>query len=203
MLNTNIRRPQLEQVLKYLKPIMPYLSEYLKNIAIYDSNNQCCLYFDEQSINYLLKNGNINQSESDRLKQNAEIFKTYNDYKIQLKYENGHYYAIVVVIGKNASTEVMMMLDTGATKSMISEDVALKTGSETLSSEQMMYFQTANGLVKYPLVKRRLVLEDTGKDLEISVNTKDNINLLGMDFLKDCSIDSQERCIYVKIKAEE
>ena len=92
-----------------------------------------------------------------------------------------------------------MMLDTGASMTVISLELAGKTGHEDLNFTKTKVFSTAKGLMTCPIVERKILIGGIEKKQKVAVNLEDNANLLGMDFFRDknYTVDFTSNCIYV------
>jgi transcription elongation factor Elf1 len=101
--------------------------------------------------------------------------------------------------GKYGSYECVTMLDTGASMTVISLELAQKTGQENLNKVERRSFSTANGLLSCPIVGREIIVGNLDRKQLVAVNLKDNSNLLGIDFFesKGYIIDASSKSIYV------
>ena len=94
-----------------------------------------------------------------------------------------------------------MMLDTGASTTVISLEIGGKTSykGEDLNNAEKRTFSTAMGLLECPIVERNVSIGGIDRKQPVAINVKDDTNLLGVDFFKDCNyiIDSKAKCIYV------
>jgi hypothetical protein len=82
---------------------------------------------------------------------------------------------------------------------VLSEEVVKKTGLDDLQRAPRREFDTANGLLTCPIVRREINVAGFRKNIEVAVNQKDKMNLLGMDFFEgmDYIVDFQNSAIYV------
>jgi len=82
---------------------------------------------------------------------------------------------------------------------VISLELAQKTGYEDLNEISRRTFSTAKGLMSCPIVQREVVVGDLYKKQKVAVNLEDDSNLLGVDFFKsrEYIIDIPSKCIYV------
>ena len=112
---------------------------------------------------------------------------------------NGHIFIPVIVAGEYGSYETIMMLDTGASMTVISLELAQKTGHEDLNEISRRTFSTVKGLISCPIVQREIIVCDTYKKQAVAVNLEDDSNLLGMDFFesREYIIDNTSKCIYI------
>ena len=187
-------------IIKNLVPVLDHSDGYLKNVAIYNEKHQCYLFFDENALNELVKNKKLGTNTTNEAKRKGEEFLRHNSIKIDFKEINGHIFIPVIVIGEYGSPEtIMMLLDTGASMTIISLELAQKTGQEDLDGVPQETFSTANGSMTCPIVQREIIVGELDRKQAVAVNLEDDSNLLGVDFFesRDYIIDSTSKCIYV------
>jgi predicted aspartyl protease len=191
--------PAITDIIKYLIPVLDYSGAYLKNVAIYNKKHQCYLFFDENALNKLIKNKNIGANAISEARKKGESFLRYNAIKIDFQEKYGHIFIPVIVVGECESYEVIMMLDTGASMTVISSELAQKTGYEDLKEISRRTFSTAKGLMSCPIVQREIIVSDIYKKQAVAVNLEDDSNLLGVDFFesREYIIDNPSKCIYI------
>jgi len=191
--------PVVTDIIKYLVPVLDHSGGYLKNVAIYNKKHQCYLFFNEEVLTELIKNRNLSNNTIDGVKRKGEDFLHYNAIKIDFQEKYGHIFITVIVIGECESYEVDMMLDTGASMTVISSELAQKTGYEDLNGISRRTFSTAKGLMSCPIVQREIIVGDIYKKQAVAVNLEDDSNLLGMDFFesREYIIDNTSKCIYI------
>ena len=191
--------PTVTDIIKSLVPVLDNSDGYLKNVSIYNEKHQCYLFFDENALNGVIKNKNLGTNAINEAKRKGEEFLRYNAIKIDFQEINGHIFIPVIVVGEYGSYEIIMMLDTGASMTIISLELAQKTGQEDLDGVSQETFSTAKGLISCPIVQREIIVGDIYKKKAVAVNLEDDSNLLGVDFFesRDYIIDSTSKCIYV------
>ena len=191
--------PTVTDIIKYLVPVLDNSDGYLKNVAIYNKKHQCYLFFDENALNGLIKNKNLGTDTINEAKRKGEGFLRYNAIKIDFQEINGHIFIPVIVVGEYGSPETIMMLDTGASMTVISLELAQKTGHEDLNEVARRTFSTAKGLISCPIVQREVIVGDIYKKQNVAVNLEDDSNLLGVDFFesREYIIDNPSKCIYI------
>ncbi|MDD4202201.1 MAG: retropepsin-like aspartic protease [Candidatus Omnitrophica bacterium] len=186
------------EVEKYLIPIIEYSQPYLKNVAIFDEKHKCIMFFDGDSLMELSEKRKLSEEVVNDVLNKGQNFTRYNSIKIPFEVLHGHIFIPVIVGGKY---EVMMMLDTGASTTVLSEEVASATSfqNEDLNKVEHRTFSTASGIMTCPILERKLSVGSLDIVQPIAVNFKDDTNLLGVDFFKDYNyrIDSDSKCIYV------
>ena len=191
--------PAVTDIIKYLVPVLDHSGGYLKNVSIYNKRHQCYLFFDEDVLSKIVKNQNLSKNTINEARRKGEGFLRYNAIKIDFQVKNGHIFIPVTVIGEYGSYDTIMMLDTGASMTVISLELAQKTGYEDLNEISRRTFSTAKGLMSCPIVQREVVVGDLYKKQKVAVNLEDDSNLLGVDFFKsrEYIIDIPSKCIYV------
>jgi predicted aspartyl protease len=191
--------PAITDIIRYLVPVLDNSDGYLKNVAVYNEKHQCYLFFDENALNGLIKNKKVGTNAINEAKRKGEGFLRYNAIKIDFQEINGHIFIPVTVVGENRSYETIMMLDTGASMTVISLELAQETGHEDLNEISRTTFSTVNGLISCPIVQRKIIVGDIYKKQVVAVNLEDDSNLLGMDFfeLREYIIDNPSKCIYI------
>lgn len=192
-------KPAVTDIIKYLVPVLDNSNGYLKNVAIYNEKHQCYLFFDENALNGLIKNKNLGTNVINEAKRKGEEFLRYNAIKIDFQEINGHIFIPVIVVEEYGSYETIMMLDTGASMTVISLELAQETGHEDLNEISRKTFSTAKGLISCPIVQREIIVGDIYKKQAVAVNLEDDSNLLGMDFFesREYIIDNPSKCIYI------
>jgi len=191
--------PAVTDIIKYLVPVLDNSDGYLKNVAIYNEKHQCCLFFDENALNGVIKKKKLGTNAINEAKKKGEGFLRYNAIKIDFQEINGHIFIPVIVVGEYGSYETIMMLDTGASMTVISSELAQKTGHEDLNEILRKTFSTVKGSISCPIVQREIIVGDTYKKQEVAVNLEDDSNLLGIDFFesREYIIDNSSKCIYI------
>jgi len=197
--DTNTPEPDLDKTVKYIIPVINSSEKYLKNVAIYNRKHQCFLFFDEDALVELLKSKTLSDKTVSDVKNKGVAFTRYNAIKIDFQEKYGHMFIPVTVSGAYGSYECTMMLDTGASMTVISVELAQKTGREDLNNISRKTFSTARGLMSCPIVQRELVVGSLDKKQSVAVNPSDDTNLLGVDFFESNGyiIDNSSKCIYV------
>ena len=145
------------------------------------------------------KNNNLSDERIADIRNKVSAFTCYNAIKIDFQEKNGHIFIPVTISGDCGSYECTMMLDTGASMTIISVELAQKTGRENLNKVYRETFSTAKGSMSCPIVQRELVVGGIDKKQSVAVNPSDDMNLLGVDFFesKGYIIDNSSSCIYV------
>lgn len=190
----------VNEVGKYLIPILNYGGQYLKNIAVFNDKHQSYLYFDENALNELLKKQTLSNKTIDNIKNKGVNFTKYNAIKIDYEDQSGHILINDVIIsGVNGSIIGTMMFDTGASMTTISPELAQQTGQEDLNAIKRESFSTANGTISCPIVEREIIIGGLDKKIPVAVCLQTDINLLGVNFFESMNyiIDTDSKSIYV------
>ncbi len=198
-LNLEKDTKKVSALLPYLYPLVDYGSPYLANIAVFDKKHKCYLFFDEQALEEIRRTRSLSEQTVSRVKRQGDNFRRYNSIAIPFKLHGGHIYVWVEVLGERGVENILMMLDTGASSSVISSNIAAKTGVDDLQFARKRRFMTAKGPMSCPMVQRTLSVGGVRKVREVGVSERGDMNLLGVDFFEDLDylIDSSKGCIYV------
>lgn len=193
----DIKEASVNEVVKYLIPIISHAGTYLKNVAVFNRKHQSYLYFDEVALSELSKYQTLSEITINDIRKKGIGFKRYNAVKIDYEEKSGHIYFPVIVSGK----ECIMLLDTGASMTVISLKLAQKTGNEDLNTVRRKTFSTAKGEMDCPIVERNVIVGSIEKTQEVAVNitSGEEMNLLGVDFFesKNYIIDNDAKSIYI------
>lgn len=191
--------PDVEEASKYLIPIVRYGSPYLKDVAVYDRQHKCFLFFSEKHLKELAEAGRLADLSIHEIESDGVKFARYNSIKVDFKKINGHIILPVTITGDVGVYEVSMMLDTGASMSVISLELAQKTGREDLNNAPRKSFSTAKGSMTCPIVIRTVSAGGIDVGKPVAVNLEDDANLLGIDFFEDKEylIDAKADAIYI------
>jgi predicted aspartyl protease len=184
---------------RFLLPVLQNSHNYLGNVAIYNKKHGCYLFFDKGTLNELKTNQTLDENSILQARYKGSSFTRYNAITIPYQENSGHIFIPVIVSGPIGSYECTMMLDTGASMTVISQKLALQTGTEDLNKVQTRDFSTAKGNLTCAIVERQVVLKDFDAKQMVAVTHDEDINLLGVDFFKakEYIIDSHSKCMYV------
>ena len=144
----------------------------------------------------------MTRSSAERVAANANSFTRYNSIRIPLKKEGTQLYVQANVFGEGGAAECYMMLDTGASATLISSKLAMTTqrrAGELRQSSRVVSYETAVGLFQLMTFERKVEVAGISRMLKVAVGKDTKQNLLGMDFFEgmDYLIDSKNSCIYV------
>jgi len=188
----------LNRVIKYLTPVITYTKPYLKNIAVFDEYHKCHMFFNVETIEELRKTQSLAKQSIANVSRLGKEFTRYNSIRIDYKDIGGHMIVPVIIGG---AYEVNMLLDTGASTTMISAEVAGRTSYDEreFKNPKIQTFSTAGGAIQCPIVQRKVSIGGIDVTQTVAVNLEDNTNLLGVDFFKNFNymIDTKSKCVYV------
>jgi predicted aspartyl protease len=197
----NTARVEVTTVSSYLIPIIKHCNFCLSDVAFFDYAHKSYLFFDNETLNHIEREGKLTETQLQKIKQQGEAFTQFNSTTIQCKNYKGHLFLPIELIGSNAVQTCLALLDTGASVTTVSRNVILQTGSNEndLLIAPRRSFNTANGWMSCPVVNREVNIEGFRKKIEVAVNEIDEINLLGMNYFRGMKyiVDSQNACIYI------
>jgi clan AA aspartic protease (TIGR02281 family) len=132
-------------------------------------------------------------------KKQGLSFTQFNSVTIECEKHESHLFLPIEVAGKGGIVSIYVLLDTGASTTTLTSEVIAKTGFDNLQNAPRRTFNTANGPMSCPIVTREVNVGGFRKGIEIAVNQKDDINLLGVNFFAgmDYIVDFQNSAIYV------
>jgi hypothetical protein len=144
-------------------------------------------------------NKNLGTNVINEAKRKGEGFLRYNAIKIDFQETNGYIFIPAIVVEEYGRYETIMMLDTGASMTVISLELGQKTGHEDLNEVVRRTFSTIKVLISCPIVQREVTVGDIYKKQNVTLNLEDNSNLLGVDFFesREYIIDNPSKCIYI------
>lgn len=188
--------------MKHVLPIIKWSMPYLQNIAFFDNKHRCIFYLDVNNITNLHSQGELVNKEIGESKKRGEEFTLFNSISIPIKFINNHMYISVTIYGDRGSHDELMMLDTGASLTMLPRKIIEKTfneGDNDKPNDKPETFSTANGLMTCFVLKRNVVVGGIDRFVRVAVNENDSSSLLGMNFFesKDYTIDTKSECLHV------
>jgi len=188
-----------ENVTSYLPPILQYCYPYLSSVAVLDRTHKSYLFFDTEMLEHTMRRGSLTDDLAERARQQGEAFTRFNSVTIECETHNSHLMLPIEIIGPDGVVTCYALLDTGASTTMVADAAVLETGGADLLSAPRRTFNTANGLMSCRIVKREVNVGGFRKHIEVAVNQRDEVNLLGLNFFAelDYIIDSKNSCIYV------
>jgi predicted aspartyl protease len=151
----------------------------------------------EQVISYLDKR--ISQTIFRSAKEQGQSFTRFNSATLKCEKKGSHLFLPLEVAGPKGVVTCYALFDTGASITTFSEEVVLKTGIDNLQIAPRRSFRTAGGFLSCPIVKRDINVGGFRKNIDVAVNQKEDVNLLGMNFFEGMEyiVDFQNSSIYV------
>ena len=195
----NAQRASSDQVTQYLHPVMKYCGWCLSNVAVFDKTHKSYLFFDKVMLEEIKEGKGISQDLARSAEEQGDSFTRFNSITIECDKHESHLFLPMEVAGRNGVVTCYALFDTGASTTTLSDEVISNTGYENLQSAPRRSFSTANGWMSCPIVYREVKLGCFRKSIEVAVNQRDKINLLGMNFFEgmDYIVDFQNSAIYV------
>jgi len=195
-------RPRWRNIKKSLLPVLKNSDKYLRNVAVYNEKQQCWLFLDENLLHKLRIGRPLRKGELSKARRKGASFTRYNATKIRFKEIGGHIILPVVISGTRGSKELEMMLDTGASITVISQRVAMQTGGEDLNKASQLTVSTVKGDLTVAIVKRKVILGNIEQKQSVAVTQQEGTNLLGVNFFesKEYIIDTSSKSIYIWAK---
>lgn len=187
------------QVISYLGPILGHCGWLLTDVAVFDSTHQSYLFFDKPMLDEIKKNGQLPKRLLARAEKQGQSFTQFNSITIECEKHESHLFLPIEVAGPSGIVTCYALLDTGASTTTLTYEVVSKTGFDNLQNAPRRSFNTANGTMSCPIVTREVNVGGFRKGIEVAVNQKDEMNLLGVNFFEgmDYIVDFQNSAIYV------
>jgi predicted aspartyl protease len=195
----NSQRVEASQVISFLGPILEYCGWLLTDIAVFDNTHQSYLFFDKSILDEIKNNGQLPEYLLARAEKQGQLFTQFNSITIECEKQESHLFLLIEVAGSSGVVTCYALLDTGASTTTLTYEVISKTGSDNLQNAPRRNFNTANGTMSCPIVTREVNVGGFRKGIEVAVNQKDEMNLLGVNFFEgmDYIVDFQNSAIYV------
>jgi len=195
----NIQQVSPREVASYLTPILKYCNWLISDVAVFDRTHKSYLFFNEPMLAKIEKNEKLSKRTLHQAKKYGESFTRFNSTTIACEKYESHLYLPLEVLGPKGVEICLALLDTGASITTLSKNHILKTGADNLQNVPQRTFNTANGRMSCPIVKREINVGGLRKKIEIAVNQKDEVNLLGMNFFDgmDYIVDFKKSAIYI------
>ena len=188
-----------DEVVSCLGPILEYCGWLLSDVAVFDRTHKSYLFFDKTMLNETQKNGRLSKKFLAHAEKQGKTFTQFDSSTIECEKHESHLFLPLEVAGPSGIVTCYALLDTGASTTTLNYEVVSKTGFDNLQNVSHRSFNTANGMMSCPIVTRGINIGGLRKNIEIAVNQKDDINLLGVNFFEgmDYIVDFQNSSIYV------
>ena len=195
----NAQQIPTEKIVSYLRPILNYCGWLLSDVAVFDRTHKGYMFFDKPMLLEIKKNRKLSQLMLDRAEKHGQSFIRFNSVTIEGEKHGSHLVFLLEVAGIKGVVSCLALFDTGASITMLSNRVVSTTGSDNLQNAPRRSFNTANGRMSCPIVTREVNVGGFRKGIEVAVNQRDEINLLGLNFFEGLNyiVDFQKSAIYV------
>lgn len=195
----NSQQVKPDQIVSQLGPIIEYCGWLLTDVAVFDKTHKSYLFFDKSMLDEIKRSGKLSNKTLAHAAKQGLSFTQFNSVTIECEKHESHLFLPIEVAGKNGIVSSYALLDTGASTTTLASEVVAKTGFDNLQNAPRRNFNTANGPMSCPIVTRELNVGGFRKVIEIAVNQRDDINLLGVNFFAgmDYIVDFQNSAIYV------
>jgi len=126
-------------------------------------------------------------------------FTRFNSVTVDCEKYESHLLLPVEIRGPNGVTGCRALLDTGASVTMLSSQIIAETGQGQPQSAPRRTFSTVNGTMSCPIIKREVNIGGIRKNIEVAVNQRDALNLVGMNFFAgiDYIVDFGQSAVYM------
>lgn len=195
----NMTRVEAVEIASYLVPVVKYCGWCLTDVAVFDSVHKSYLFFDNDTLKHIEKEESITGSLLEKVKEQGESFKRFNSTTVQCQKYEQHLLLPLKISGSGGVATCIALFDSGASLTTLTSSIISQTGEDNLAIVPKRSFNTANGWMSCPVVRRTVNIGGFRKDIEVAVNQRDEINLLGMNYFKGIKyiVDSQNACIYI------
>ena len=188
-----------DQIFSHLGPIIKYCGFLLTDVAVFDKTHKSYLFFDKTMLGEIKRNGQWSKRLISHAEKQGKSFTRFNSVTIECEKHESHLFLPIEVAGKSGIVTSYALLDTGASTTTLTSEIVTKTGFDNLQNAPRRNFNTANGPMSCPIVTREVNVGGFRKGIEVAVNQRDDINLLGVNFFEgmDYIVDFQNSAIYV------
>lgn len=180
----NEQEPPFENIVNTLRPILKYCSDYLSDVAVFDRRHKSYLFFDKSMLTRLESEEPLTREMIEEVKSQGTTFTRSNSVTIKCAKYESHLLVPIEVSGPHGVVELNALFDTGASVTMLPSEIVAETGGENLQIAPRKTFDTANGAITCPIVRRDVALEGIRKGIEVAVGQRDTNMLIGMNFFE-------------------
>jgi predicted aspartyl protease len=188
-----------DQITESLRPIVEYCAWCLSNVAVFDRKHKSYLFLDKTILARLKNEESFTKKEADSVAEQGSAFTRFNSVTVDCETYESHLLVPVEISGPNGIIGCRALLDTGASVTMLSSEIISETGWDDLQTAPRRTFSTVNGTISCPIVRREVNIAGVRKNIEVAVNQRDNLSLIGMNFFSetDYIVDSRNSAIYI------
>ena len=195
----NSAQPSLDRIIKVIQPILRYCSSFLSDIAVFDRSHKSFLFFDKTLIAALKSGAPLPEEFIEQATKHGVSFTRFNSVTIECEKYQSHFVIPIEVQGSKGGVICRALFDTGASTTMLPSDVAASTGVDNIKDAPRRSFSTVNGSVTCPIVMREVNIGGIRRNIEVAVNQKDELLLLGMNYFEGLNyiVDSTKAAIHI------
>jgi predicted aspartyl protease len=190
---------QAGNVAEHFAPILKYCGWCLSHIAVFDRTHKSYLFFDETTLNHLKRGIRLTEKLAKKVRRQGKAFSRFDSITIQCEKYESHLLIPIEILGSAGVVTCYALFDTGASTTMLSKDTILETGHDDLLAAPRRSFNTVNGRMSCPIVRRNVNAAGLRREIEVAVNQTDELNLIGMNYFEGLKYiaDFENSCIYV------
>lgn len=191
--------PKPADVASLMQPVLRYCGWCLSDVGVFGPSHKSYLFFDSEILADIKKRGALTSAFTARARRQGGAFTRFNSVTIRCKAHASHLFVPIEIAGPDGVVSCLALFDTGASITTLANGVVAKTGTEELSRAPRRSFSTAKGLMSCPIVRRDVKVGRYRRSIEVAVNQRDGMNLLGVNFFEGMEyiVDSRNSCIYV------
>ncbi len=191
--------PSIDSIIRTVHPVIEHAEWALSNVAIFDHRHKSYLFFDKDALAHIRIHSALTPEMLALAKRRGESFTRFNSTTVEGDMHNSHLILPLEASGPNGIVVVRALLDTGAAITMLSESIIRETGGEDLARAPRRTFRTVNGMITCPIVTRQINIGGVVKTIEVAVDQRDELNLVGMNFFQgmDYLIDSAKVAVHM------
>jgi len=195
----NSEPPPIGQISSALQPIMKYCSWCLSDVAVFDRRHKSYLFFDKLLLTQLESDKPLSTRMTELARKQGASFTRFNSVTIECDKHESHLVVPIEIGGPNGAKSCRALFDTGATMITLPTKIIAATGSDDLQTATRRTFKTMNGTISCPIVKREVNIGGLRKEIEVAVDQRDGIPLVGMNFFEgmDYIVDFGQSNLYM------
>jgi len=178
----NSEPPPIAKISSALQPIMEYCSWCLSDVAVFDKRHKSYLFFDKSLLTQLESGKPLSTGMTELARKQGVSFTRFNSITIECDKHASHLVIPIEVGGPNGALSCRALFDTGATMITLPAKIITATGPDGFQTAPRRTFNTVNGAISCPIVKRAVSIGGLRKEIEVAVDQRDGIPLVGMNF---------------------
>lgn len=188
-----------DELLARVRSILPYGAPYIKSMAFYTHNRKCFLFLDEAALTTVREQGSLTDIALSQAREKGRGFLRFNSTSLQGEIQEGHFILPVEMPDADNGILYTGLLDTGASITVITKEMASLHGARDYLNAPSRAFETANGRIYAPVVKRRIRIGPFTKTLDVAVSDKVGVCLIGMNAFEGFhyTIDSASTSVHL------